>query len=315
MIGYVPQDTLLLHDTILGNVTLGDPDLAEHDAARALRAAGAWDFVAAMPDGIHTTVGERGAKLSGGERQRLAIARALARGPKLLILDEATSALDAETEAEICASLRALRGSLTILAISHRPALVAAADRVYRVEEGTIVRLDHGDIRSPLSTRRQAPPAPPGAPRRGGTRERPPRRLEGRREVAQRSRGNQGGPVAGRDRWTPDLRPLTIVYPFAPATSLASPRRSTTPPRATPGTTSTMAGASSARCSPTPPSARTRGVSRASSPGSAWSAARASPSSPTPNPTSSGSSSPASTRDWRRSRCRRPSTSADSGPT
>ena len=147
MIGYVPQDTLLLHDTILSNVTLGEPTLAERDAERALRAAGAWGFVAATPDGIHTVIGEHGAKLSGGERQRLAIARALVHEPKLLILDEATSALDAESEAEICASLRALRGRLTILAISHRPALVAAADRVYRVEEGAILRLADGDER------------------------------------------------------------------------------------------------------------------------------------------------------------------------
>ena len=145
MIGYVPQDTLLLHDTILSNVTLGEPALAERDAERALRAAGAWGFVTATPDGMHTVIGEHGAKLSGGERQRLAIARALVHGPRLLILDEATSALDAESEAEICASLRALRGRLTILAISHRPALVAAADRVYRLEEGAILRLDEGD--------------------------------------------------------------------------------------------------------------------------------------------------------------------------
>jgi ATP-binding cassette subfamily C protein len=163
MIGYVPQDTLLLHDTILSNVTLGEPTLTERDAERALRAAGAWGFVAATPDGIHTVIGERGAKLSGGERQRLAIARALVHGPKLLILDEATSALDAESEAEICASLRALRGRLTILAISHRPALVAAADRVYRVEEGAILRLDDGDARSPRPAGRRAPVAAAGA--------------------------------------------------------------------------------------------------------------------------------------------------------
>lgn len=150
MIGYVPQEPLLLHDTILSNVTLGDPDLTEHDAERALRAAGAWGFVEALPDGIHTTVGERGARLSGGQRQRLAIARALVHAPKLLILDEATSALDAESEAEICASVRALRGSLTILAISHRPALAGAADEVHRVEEGTIAHLEDADVRGAL---------------------------------------------------------------------------------------------------------------------------------------------------------------------
>ncbi len=138
MIGYVPQETLLLNDTILGNVTLGDPALTAADAERALRAAGAWEFVVATPDGPGTLVGERGARLSGGQRQRLAIARALVHRPRLLILDEATSALDVGSEAQICETLRALRGELTILAVSHRPALAMAADRVYRVHEGRI---------------------------------------------------------------------------------------------------------------------------------------------------------------------------------
>ena len=138
MIGYVPQETLLLNDTILCNVTLGDPALTAADAERALRAAGAWEFVVATPDGPSTLVGERGARLSGGQRQRLAIARALVHRPRLLILDEATSALDVGSEAQICETLRALRGELTILAVSHRPALAMAADRVYRVHEGRI---------------------------------------------------------------------------------------------------------------------------------------------------------------------------------
>jgi len=138
MIGYVPQETLLLNDTIFCNVTLGDPALTAADAERALRAAGAWEFVVATPDGPSTLVGERGARLSGGQRQRLAIARALVHRPRLLILDEATSALDVGSEAQICETLRALRGELTILAVSHRPALAMAADRVYRVHEGRI---------------------------------------------------------------------------------------------------------------------------------------------------------------------------------
>ncbi len=136
MIGYVPQETLLLNDTIFRNVTLGDPGLTAECVERALRAAGAWDFVRGAPDGIQAIVGERGGKLSGGQRQRLAIARALVHRPRLLILDEATSALDAASEAEICSTLRALRGELTILAISHRPALADVADRVYRVQDG-----------------------------------------------------------------------------------------------------------------------------------------------------------------------------------
>ena len=98
MIGYVPQETLLLHDSVLINVTLGDPDLTAADAERALRAAGAWEFIAEMPQGMHSTVGERGGLLSGGQRQRVAIARALVHKPALLILDEPTSALDRDSE-------------------------------------------------------------------------------------------------------------------------------------------------------------------------------------------------------------------------
>ena len=139
MIGYVPQETLLLHDSILHNVTLDDPELSEEDAVEALQGAGAWEFVAGMTQGIHSTVGERGAKLSGGQRQRIMIARALVHKPKLLILDEATSALDPENEAAIGRTMEALRGSLTILAISHQTALVNSADRVYRLQDGSAV--------------------------------------------------------------------------------------------------------------------------------------------------------------------------------
>ena len=137
MIGYVPQDTVLLHDTVRNNVTLGDPELTAADAESALRAAGIWDLVCGLPEGLDTVVGERGGKLSGGQRQRVAIARALAHKPRLLILDEATSALDPETEIAICATLEALRGELTIIAISHQSPLVDVADRVYRVGDGT----------------------------------------------------------------------------------------------------------------------------------------------------------------------------------
>ncbi len=137
-IGYVPQDTFLLNESILTNVLLGDSRLGEADARRALQSAGAWDFVAALPEGLYTRVGERGGKLSGGQRQRIAIARALAHSPRLLILDEATSALDAQTESELCRTLLGLTGELTILAISHQKQLVQAADRVYRIEGGRI---------------------------------------------------------------------------------------------------------------------------------------------------------------------------------
>ena len=150
MIGYVPQDTILLHDTIVHNVTLGDPELSIEDAQQALRAAGAWDFVQGLANGLDTMVGERGGKLSGGQRQRIVIARALINKPRLLILDEATSALDPETEEAVRQTMEALKGQLTILAISHNRAMVQAADHVYQMSNGKAQLLD-ADSQSELS--------------------------------------------------------------------------------------------------------------------------------------------------------------------
>lgn len=136
MIGYVSQDTILLHDTILNNILVGEPTLTADDAERALRQAGAWDFVGALPDGMLTIVGERGGLLSGGQRQRIAIARALAHSPSFLILDEPTSALDPESERTICETLQSLAKDLTIIAVSHQPAVINAADRVFMLSNG-----------------------------------------------------------------------------------------------------------------------------------------------------------------------------------
>ena len=144
-IGYVPQETILLHDTILHNITLGDPQLSDQDAERALRAAGAWDFVSNMAEGMETVVGERGGKLSGGQRQRIVIARALVNQPRLLILDEATSALDPDSEAAVRQTMETLKGQLTILAISHNRAMVQAADHIYQMEGGSARLLDEDD--------------------------------------------------------------------------------------------------------------------------------------------------------------------------
>ena len=138
-IGYVPQESILLHDTILNNVIVGETGLGREDAERALRQAGAWEFVQAHPDGLHAVIGERGGMLSGGQRQRLAIARALAHRPQLLILDEPTSALDREGERLVCETLRRLTGELTIIVASHQPGVIEAADRVYSIRPGGIL--------------------------------------------------------------------------------------------------------------------------------------------------------------------------------
>ncbi|SEK56740.1 ABC transporter ATP-binding protein [Nitrosovibrio tenuis] len=141
MIGYVAQENVLLHDTILSNIIVGAPDLVEADAERALRQAGAWDFVSALPEGLHTVVGERGGLLSGGQRQRIAIARALAHQPRFLLLDEPTSALDPDSERLVCETLRDLARSLTVVAISHQPALINVADHIFTLSKGKAERL------------------------------------------------------------------------------------------------------------------------------------------------------------------------------
>ncbi|RXF75505.1 ABC transporter ATP-binding protein [Hansschlegelia zhihuaiae] len=142
--GYVPQELMLFHDTLRANVTLGQPEFTDEDVARALEQAGAADFVASLPEGVDTVVGERGSRLSGGQRQRISIARALIDRPRLLILDEATTALDPETEAAIVANVVELtrRTGLTVLAISHQPAWARASDNVVHLANGVVTKID-----------------------------------------------------------------------------------------------------------------------------------------------------------------------------
>lgn len=138
-IGYIPQEIILFNDSVMENVTLGDSAISEQQVIAALKLAGAWGFVSDLPQGVHEVIGVRGNLLSGGQKQRLSIARALINNPALLILDEATSALDQTTAREICEAVRGLRGDRTILAITHQPIWMEAADRVLTMRQGRIV--------------------------------------------------------------------------------------------------------------------------------------------------------------------------------
>ncbi len=143
MVGYVPQELSLFHESIMSNISLGEPGVTRSAVERALRQAGAWEFVSQLSDGVDHVVGERGAALSGGQRQRISLARALVHHPRLLILDEATSALDPVTEAGIVDNVRDLarRNGITVLAISHQPAWTSVADRIVRMQNGEVTEL------------------------------------------------------------------------------------------------------------------------------------------------------------------------------
>ncbi len=141
-VGYVPQDSVMVDESVAYNLALGDESLTEADIRDALRAADALEFVDAMPEGLQTRVGQGGSRLSGGQRQRLAIARALVHRPRLLILEEATSSLDADAQAAVLETVRHLKGTLTILAVAHQGPLIDAADRVYRLERGIVQAVD-----------------------------------------------------------------------------------------------------------------------------------------------------------------------------
>jgi len=141
LVGYVPQSIFLSDDTIRANVALGIPSEAIDDAAvrRALVASQLDSFVAELPDGWNTVLGDRGVRLSGGQRQRIGIARALYHDPQVLVLDEATSALDTETEKGVMGAVEALHGAKTLIIIAHRLSTVAGCDKLYRLEGGAVV--------------------------------------------------------------------------------------------------------------------------------------------------------------------------------
>jgi ATP-binding cassette subfamily B protein len=138
-IAVVPQDSVLFNETIGYNIAFGRPDATADEIATAARAADLHEFVARLPDGYGTLVGERGLKLSGGEKQRVAIARAILKRPRIFILDEATSSLDSATERRVQAQLKALSAGATTLVIAHRLTTVVDADEIVVLDGGRIV--------------------------------------------------------------------------------------------------------------------------------------------------------------------------------
>jgi ABC-type transport system involved in Fe-S cluster assembly fused permease/ATPase subunit len=138
-IGIVPQETILFNDSILYNIAYGRPGASPADVVAAAKLAFIHEFIAALPDGYDTLVGERGLKLSGGEKQRVAIARAILKDPAIIIFDEATSALDSKSEKAIQAELKKLSENRTTLTIAHRMSTIVDADEILVLERGRIV--------------------------------------------------------------------------------------------------------------------------------------------------------------------------------
>jgi subfamily B ATP-binding cassette protein MsbA len=146
-IAMVTQETVLFDDTVAANIAYGAPGADQDAIEGAARAAHAHEFIAAMPHGYDTLIGERGQRLSGGQRQRLAIARALLRDAPILLLDEATSSLDSESELLVQDALATLMANRTSLVIAHRLSTVRRADAIMVIERGRIVEMgQHDDL-------------------------------------------------------------------------------------------------------------------------------------------------------------------------
>ena len=148
LISYVPQGNTLLSGTIAENMRLARPDATDEEIIAALQLACAWEFVEKLPKGIHNDIFERGKGLSEGQAQRISIARALLRNAPVLLMDEATSALDVETERRVLQSILKKAPNYTIIITTHRPTVLTMCDRVYRVVDRRITRLNQQEIDS-----------------------------------------------------------------------------------------------------------------------------------------------------------------------
>jgi ATP-binding cassette subfamily B protein len=138
-VGIVFEDTFLFSDTVRANIALADPGASDERVEAAARLAGAAEFIAELPGGYDTLLGEQGFSLSGGQRQRIAIARAILADPRVLVLDDATSSVDPTKEHEIRGALQEVTAGRTTIVIAHRAATVAFADRVVLLDEGRVL--------------------------------------------------------------------------------------------------------------------------------------------------------------------------------
>ena len=139
MLGVVTQESILFNDTVFNNIAFGIDNASEADVIHAAKVANAHEFIADMPEGYQTNIGDRGGKLSGGQRQRISIARAVLKNPPILILDEATSALDTESERLVQDALTKLMKDRTTLVIAHRLSTIIHADQIIVMNKAEIV--------------------------------------------------------------------------------------------------------------------------------------------------------------------------------
>ena len=229
--GVVNQDTYLFHGTAAENIRFGKPDASDAELEAAARAANAHGFIARLPHGYATVIGERGIRLSGGQRQRIAIARALLRDAPILLLDEALSSVDAENEAVIQDALGRLMGGRTVLIMAHRLSSVIDADRILVLDEGRVVESGrHADLmtlrgvyhRLMADQVREGLDAPPSAAR--GVAEPALEPITEDRHVAAALPGEPDDEVlraSGLGWWSAWVRLLRLVQPFRGRVNLA----------------------------------------------------------------------------------------------